>query len=155
MGMNARQKLMLVSLGLVIGAGRQGVAGSDAAAQASKPVYPKGFIVEGPLPEGFPPPSEVGKIVEKSYPLCRTYSAEGNQAFSRCFLYLVLHKHEMTTPVIMDYKPRNSASKPKSRRESSTSWRSRGCTSSSKSLRSTSRSEKGWSRWPTSPGSGY
>ena len=69
--------------------------------------YPKDFIIEGPLPDGYPKPSEVGKIVEKSYPLSRTFSAEGNRAFSRCFVYLVLHRHEMTAPVIMDYKHRD------------------------------------------------
>ena len=76
----------------------------DDATPAGKPNYPAGYINEGPLPEGFPPPSEVGQVVEKSYPLCRTYSAEGNNAFMRCFAYLVKQKHEMTAPVIMDYK---------------------------------------------------
>ena len=77
------------------------------------PKYPQGFINEGPLPEGFPPPSEVGQIVEKCYPLCRTYSAEGSNAFMRCFTYLTKHKHEMTAPVIMDYKRREPSDKPK------------------------------------------
>jgi SOUL heme-binding protein len=66
--------------------------------------YPEGFINEGPLPKGFPPPSAVGQVVEKTYPLCRTYSAEGNNAFMRCFAYLSKQKHEMTAPVIMEYE---------------------------------------------------
>ena len=74
--------------------------------------YPQGFINEGPLSEGFPPPSEVGQIVEKSYPLCRTYSAEGSNAFMRCFTYLTKYKHEMTAPVIMDYKRRQRSDEP-------------------------------------------
>jgi hypothetical protein len=79
---------------------------NDPAEPKDKPKYPQGFIKEGPLPEGFPPPSEVGQVVEKSYPLCRTYSATGNNAFMRCFRYLSKEKHEMTAPVIMDYKDR-------------------------------------------------
>jgi hypothetical protein len=76
--------------------------------------YPPGYVEEGPLPQGFPPPSEVGQVVEKSYPLCRTYSAEGNNAFMRCFTYLVQEKHEMTAPVIMSYqKPANNAAAPR------------------------------------------
>jgi hypothetical protein len=84
----------------------------DEAKPVEKPKYPQGYIEEGPLPEGFPPPSEVGQIVEKSYPLCRTYSAEGSNAFMRCFIYLTKHKHEMTAPVIMDYKRREPSDKP-------------------------------------------
>jgi hypothetical protein len=84
-------------------------AGSDAAEPAAteQPNYPPGYIVEGPLPEGFPPPSEPGAIVEKNYPLCRTYSATGNNAFGQCFVYLATRKHEMTAPVIIDYRRRD------------------------------------------------
>jgi hypothetical protein len=85
---------------------------NEEAKPVEKPEYPQGFIKEGPLPEGFPPPSEVGQVVEKSYPLCRTYSAEGGNAFMRCFTYLTKHKHEMTAPVIMDYKRREPSDKP-------------------------------------------
>lgn len=84
---------------------------SGEAKPVEKPKYPQGYIEEGPLPEGFPPPNEVGQIVEKSYPLCRTYSAEGNNAFMRCFAYLTKHKHEMTAPVIMEYKRREPSHK--------------------------------------------
>jgi len=86
---------------------------NEKAKPGEKPKYPQGFINEGPLPDGFPPPSEVGQIVEKIYPLCRTYSAEGSDAFMRCFTYLTKHKHEMTAPVIMDYKRREPSEKPK------------------------------------------
>jgi SOUL heme-binding protein len=86
---------------------------NEEAKPVEEPKYPQGFINEGPLPEGFPPPSEVGQIVEKCYPLCRTYSAEGSNAFMRCFTYLTKHKHEMTAPVIMDYKRREPSDKPK------------------------------------------
>jgi len=85
---------------------------NEEAKPVEKPKYPQGFINEGPLPEGFPPPNEVGQIVEKSYPLCRTYSAEGSNAFMRCFTYLTKHKHEMTAPVIMDYNRREPSDKP-------------------------------------------
>ncbi len=79
---------------------------ADKDAPPDKPKYPPGYVEEGPLPEGYPPPSEVGQVVEKSYPACRTYSAEGNSAFMRCFTYLNKQKHEMTAPVIMNYKHR-------------------------------------------------
>lgn len=74
--------------------------------------YPPGYVAEGPLPKGFPPPSAVGQIVEKSYPLCRTFSAAGNNAFMSCFSYLAKNKHEMTAPVIMDYKRGAAAAVP-------------------------------------------
>jgi len=86
---------------------------NEGARPVEKPKYPQGYIEEGPLPEGFPPPNEVGQVVEKSYPLCRTYSAEGDNAFMRCFGYLTKHKHEMTAPVIMDFKRREPTDKPK------------------------------------------
>jgi hypothetical protein len=74
--------------------------------------YPPGYIEEAPLPEGFPLPSEVGQIVEKSYPACRTYSAQGNNPFMRCFAYLSKKQHEMTAPVILDYKRKAYAPEP-------------------------------------------
>ena len=76
----------------------------QAAVPEEKASYPEGLIKEGPLPEGFPPPGPVGRILEKTYPLCRTFSAEGNSAFMRCFAYLSKQQHEMTAPVIMDYR---------------------------------------------------
>ncbi len=84
----------------------QANAAGQSADSKGKAGNPPGYIEEGPLPEGFPPPGEVGKVIEKIYPLCRTYSAEGNNAFMRCFAYLSKQKHEMTAPVIMDYQRR-------------------------------------------------
>lgn len=69
----------------------------------SEPTLPRGFIAEAPLPEGFPPPSEPGKIVEKTYPRSRTYSAGGPNAFIKCFSYLSVKRYEMTAPVVLDY----------------------------------------------------
>lgn len=71
--------------------------------------WPQGFVNEAPLPEGFPPPSEVGKIVEKTYPAARTYWAKGtvNTAFWRCFSHLKQKKHEMTAPVVWEYDHRD------------------------------------------------
>jgi len=66
---------------------------------------PKGFIKESPLPQGYPGPSEPGKVVEKTYPLSRTFSAEGRAAFWHNFRYLKKQGHAMTTPVIMPYDP--------------------------------------------------
>jgi uncharacterized surface protein with fasciclin (FAS1) repeats len=65
---------------------------------------PQGYIEEAPLPEGFPPPSEIGKVVEKEYPLARSYSATGSGKFMKCFGYLTLRNHKMTAPVVMEYE---------------------------------------------------
>ncbi len=84
------------------------VAGPLSAEEVAPPEkaadLPAGFISEAPLPEGFPPPSEPGKVVEKSYPVLRSYSAAGPNAFFRCFMYLQKNEHEMTAPVVMDYE---------------------------------------------------
>lgn len=80
-------------------------------ASEADPAHPRGWIKEGPLPEGFPPPGEIGQVVEKDYPLCRTFSAEGNNAFMKCFGYLSKHKHEMTAPVILDQDPDETGAK--------------------------------------------
>jgi hypothetical protein len=69
---------------------------------APQQALPDGYVKEAPLPEGFPPPSEPGKVVEKTYPLVRTYSATGSGAFMKCFSYLSLKQHKMTAPVVMD-----------------------------------------------------
>jgi hypothetical protein len=82
---------------------------SEAQSGIDQDDYPPGYIEEAPLPEGFPAPSAVGKIVEKNYPLCRTYSAQGNDAFMRCFAYLAKQEHEMTAPVVVDYKQKADA----------------------------------------------
>lgn len=77
--------------------------GCGPTARAEDPL-PSGYIEEAPLPEGFPPPSEVGIVVEKVYPLARSYSATGSGKFMKCFGYLSLNKHKMTAPVVMEYK---------------------------------------------------
>jgi SOUL heme-binding protein len=79
-------------------------------ARAETPL-PQGYIEEAPLPEGFPPPSEVGKIVEKEYPLARSYSATGRGQFMKCFAYLSLRKHKMTAPVVMEYQANKQGEK--------------------------------------------
>jgi len=66
---------------------------------------PVGYVEEAPLPEGFPPPSEPGKVVEKSYPVLRSYSATGAGSFMKCFGYLSVKQHKMTAPVVMECKP--------------------------------------------------
>lgn len=67
--------------------------------------FPAGYVEEAPLPEGFPPPSEPGKVVEKTYLATRSYSATGEGAFMKCFAYLSLNQHKMTAPVVMECKP--------------------------------------------------
>jgi hypothetical protein len=79
-----------------------------AAAQGESPVksdLPAGYVEEAPLPEGFPPPSEPGKVVEKTYPVLRSYSATGPGAFMKCFGYLSVKQHKMTAPVVLECKP--------------------------------------------------
>lgn len=75
----------------------------SASGEDATPKLPIGFVSEAPLPEGFPPPSETGKIVLKTYPGARTFSASGRNAFFKCFTYLSVHRHKMTAPVVMDY----------------------------------------------------
>ncbi|MEI6340275.1 MAG: heme-binding protein, partial [Verrucomicrobiota bacterium] len=72
-------------------------------AEESSAKLPAGYIDEAPLPEGYPPPGEVGQVIEKEYPVTRSYSATGQGAFMKCFAYLVKQKHEMTAPVVMEY----------------------------------------------------
>jgi hypothetical protein len=75
--------------------------------------FPAGYVNEAPLPEGFPPPSEVGKVVEKEYPLARSFYAAGSGAFMKCFAYLAKQKHEMTAPVVVEYQPNQNDDKPR------------------------------------------
>lgn len=89
----------------ILWAGVLATAGSGFGAEPVAPSNaPPGYVAEAPLPEGFPPPSEPGKIVEKTYPPSRTYSASGKNAFFKCFSYLSLQRHEMTAPVLMDLR---------------------------------------------------
>jgi hypothetical protein len=78
---------------------------------AVKANLPAGYVAEAPLPEGFPPPSEPGKVVEKTYPVLRSYSATGPSAFMKCFGYLSIKQHKMTAPVVMECKPGADPSK--------------------------------------------
>lgn len=73
---------------------------------------PEGFVKEAPLPEGFPLPSEPGKVVEKNYPVIRSYSATGADSFVKCFGYLSLKQHKMTVPVVMECPAEIDTSKP-------------------------------------------
>jgi hypothetical protein len=95
-------------LGLVGGLVCAAVAQSERPAAAN---LPEGYVEEAPLPEGFPPPSEPGKVVEKSYPLLRSYSATGSGSFMKCFGYLSLKRHKMTAPVVMECKPNSDPGK--------------------------------------------
>lgn len=83
-------------------AGRPLSASANDDAERAEPPLPETYVSEAPLPEGFPPPSELGVVVEKQYPVIRSYSASGQGAFMKCFGYLSRHQHEMTAPVIMD-----------------------------------------------------
>jgi len=78
---------------------------------ADKTNLPDGYFQEAPLPEGFPPPSEPGKVVEKTYPVLRSYSATGAGSFMKCFGYLSVKQHKMTAPVVMECKPGADPSK--------------------------------------------
>ncbi len=78
---------------------------------AVKANLPAGYVEEAPLPEGFPPPSEPGKVVEKTYPVLRSYSATGAGSFMKCFGYLSVKQHKMTAPVVMECKPGADPSK--------------------------------------------
>ena len=57
--------------------------------------------MEAALPEGFPKPGPVGRIVRKSYPQYRAARAEGGAAFWTLFNHIKTNKVEMTTPVEM------------------------------------------------------
>jgi hypothetical protein len=89
-------------LGLIVGFVCSAVARGESAVKAN---LPAGYIEEAPLPEGFPPPSEPGAVVEKTYPLLRSYSATGPGAFMKCFGYLTVQQYKMTAPVVMECKP--------------------------------------------------
>ena len=103
--MNRSIQLAIASGAFLLAAVVTNALSAEEVAPAEKGAdLPAGFISEAPLPEGFPPPSEPGKVVEKTYPVLRSYSAEGPNAFFRCFMYLQKNEHEMTAPVVMDYE---------------------------------------------------
>ena len=86
-------------------------AASARCENAVKANLPAGYVEEAPLPEGFPPPSEPGKVVEKTYPVLRSISATGAGSFMKCFGYLSVKQHKMTAPVVMEFKPDADPSK--------------------------------------------
>jgi hypothetical protein len=57
--------------------------------------------VEAPLPEGFPGPGPVGRIVVKEYPRYRAARAEGRAAFMTLFQHIQTNEVKMTAPVEM------------------------------------------------------
>lgn len=67
-------------------------------------------IMEAPLPEGFPPPGEVGKIIVKDYPSYRAARTsmrsmdEDNGAFGRLFRHITTNNVKMTAPVEMTFE---------------------------------------------------
>lgn len=94
----------VLALGLT-GANRSATSAAEETAP-QRDDLPEGYVNEAPLPQGFPAPSEPGKVVEKEYPDARSYSATGEAAFGKLFGYLVLRQHKMTAPVIMTYRPK-------------------------------------------------
>lgn len=88
--------IMFTAFALNAGAAESGEADAETTS-------PEGYVNEAPLPDGFPPPSKLGEVVRKSYPLVRSFSAEGKQAFGLCFAYLLKNRHQMTAPVVMSY----------------------------------------------------
>lgn len=71
-------------------------------------------ISEAPLPDGFPPPGEVGKIIVKDYPAYRAARTamkgmdDDNGAFGKLFRHISSNNVKMTAPVEMTYE-RDSA----------------------------------------------
>lgn len=57
--------------------------------------------IEASLPEGFPGPGPVGRVVEKSYPRYRAARADGMGAFWMLFRHIKKNKVQMTAPVEM------------------------------------------------------
>lgn len=104
MNRNHRIAVSLSAVALLLADG----VGSPALAAEPGPTqtvgFPKDYLEEGPLPAGYPPPSEVGQVVEKLYPKTRSYSATGDGAFFKCFAYLSAKQHKMTAPVVMEYR---------------------------------------------------
>jgi hypothetical protein len=57
--------------------------------------------LEAPLPEGFPGPGPLGRVVVKSYPRYRAARAEGGNSFWTLFQHIKKHDVQMTAPVEM------------------------------------------------------
>jgi uncharacterized surface protein with fasciclin (FAS1) repeats len=58
-------------------------------------------LVEAPLPEGFPMPGPLGRVVVKSYPRYRAARAEGRGTFWTLFNHIKRNNVQMTAPVEM------------------------------------------------------
>ena len=71
-------------------------------------------IMEAPLPEGFPPPGEVGKIIIKEYPAYRAARTamrsmdEDNGAFGKLFRHITTNNVKMTAPVEMTFEQQSA-----------------------------------------------
>jgi hypothetical protein len=58
-------------------------------------------LVEAPLPEGFPGPGPLGRVVVKKYPKYRAARAEGGNSFWTLFQHIKKNDVQMTAPVEM------------------------------------------------------
>lgn len=58
-------------------------------------------LVEAPLPEGFPAPGPVGRVVRKSYPAYRAARSDGANSFWTLFNHIKKNDVAMTAPVEM------------------------------------------------------
>ena len=58
-------------------------------------------LVEAPLPEGFPGPGPLGRVVVKEYPKYRAARAEGGNSFWTLFQHINRNDVKMTAPVEM------------------------------------------------------
>ncbi len=84
---------------------------ADLNPQAEAETMPKPFVIrEASLPEGFPPPGPVGKLVIKEYPSYRLARIEADEAgggqnamFQPLFNHIKRNKIAMTAPVEMAY----------------------------------------------------
>ncbi|MDZ4659156.1 MAG: heme-binding protein [Bythopirellula sp.] len=101
-------RLLAFSVGFLLGCNTLAVLAEE---QATPDEFPEGYVAEAPLPQDFPIPSEPGKVIEKTYPVVRSYSATGTGAFMKCFAYLSANQYKMTAPVVMDLQPAAEADK--------------------------------------------
>lgn len=62
-------------------------------------------LVEAPMPEGFPAPGGVRRVVERSYPAYRAARAQGGNSFWTLFNHIKKNDVAMTAPVEMTMEP--------------------------------------------------
>jgi len=91
-------------------------ATAPATAPATQPGAKFRLIREAPLPDGFPEPAPVGKVVLKDYPayrLARTTMADLDQdgAFMTLFRHIEANDIKMTAPVEMTYEAAKAGEK--------------------------------------------